>query len=354
MTAPDTLSVLLVLPPAVAHGRSGNEVSAQRLVLGLRERGVTVRVARADDDPEVLVRDLSGTRPDLVHGFHARRSGRVAREVARRLGVPLVVTITGTDVNSDRYDEVRRVAVAETLEQAAGFLCGDPGTCAGIREFALPEAPVLLLSKGVTTPEELPEPVERDAEFHLLHVAHVRPVKNQRLALQATRRLRERGLDVRLTLLGDVLDEAYAAALEDEFPELWSVSRHPSVPHEEVGAWYVSADVVLLTSDSEGGSNAVLEAMAHGRCVVASDVPANRAYLGRHRRRGCLYPARTDDDGRVEHDLDALVQLLDELLADADARRRIGSTARTWVARHHRVDQELHTTLGLYRSLLGA
>jgi glycosyltransferase involved in cell wall biosynthesis len=49
---------------------------------------------------------------------------------------------------------------------------------------------------------------------------------------------------------------------------------------EDVGAYLRSADVYVLPSLEEGMSNALLEACAWGRVVVASDIPANRAVLG--------------------------------------------------------------------------
>lgn len=346
--------VLLVLPPAVAQGRSGNEVSAQRLITGLSEAGIAVHVARAGEALVDVVERIGEDAPRLVHAFHARRAGPSGAELARHFGCPFVVTLTGTDMNVDPHRSERRDTLTATVVQAAGFLCGDPGSCATIREFSRPEAPVLLLSKGVAAPSEaVPPTPATPAGLRILHPAHVRPVKNQRLSLALLRRLRTASVPATLTLLGDVLDDDYAAALAQEFPESWERSHVPSVPHDEMAQRYAAAEVVLLPSDSEGGSNAVLEAMAIGRTVVASDVPANRAYLGRDGTRGLVYPAHTDDQGRVTHDLDVLTDIVIDLARNPDRRRHIGLAAHAWVSAHHRTDQELRTTLGLYRTLVG-
>jgi glycosyltransferase involved in cell wall biosynthesis len=49
---------------------------------------------------------------------------------------------------------------------------------------------------------------------------------------------------------------------------------------DDVGEYLRSADVYVFPSLEEGMSNALLEACAWGRVIVASDIPANRAVLG--------------------------------------------------------------------------
>ena len=69
----------------------------------------------------------------------------------------------------------------------------------------------------------------------------------------------------------------------------WLGERAP----EELSAWYAAADVVLLTSRREGRPNVVLEALASGRPVLATDVGGTRELLSDARM---LAPTRSPED----------------------------------------------------------
>ena len=57
-------------------------------------------------------------RPGVVHAFHAFRTGPIGLRLARRLEVPLVVTMTGTDANHALLDPERAPVVRRVLEGA--------------------------------------------------------------------------------------------------------------------------------------------------------------------------------------------------------------------------------------------
>ena len=55
--------------------------------------------------------------------------------------------------------------------------------------------------------------------------------------------------------------------------DAWDAILHTSVPPAEMGGWYAAADIVLNTSHGEGGSNAILEAMAPEAASSARSSP---------------------------------------------------------------------------------
>jgi glycosyltransferase involved in cell wall biosynthesis len=78
------------------------------------------------------------------------------------------------------------------------------------------------------------------------------------------------------------------------------------------------SEIVVVPSRYEGMPNAMLEAMALGRAVVASDCASG--------------PREVSDDGRcavlvAPEDVTALVLALDRLMGDAEERQRIGALA---------------------------
>src|SRR5439155_13501629 len=115
-----------VLTPFGLPSVRGNAITTERIVAGLRERGAEVAAwdlsAVAEPDIAAGVEDW---RPDIIHAFHAFRSGPLALRLARRLEVPLVVTLTGTDANHELFDANNAPVVRRVLEGAAAVTAFD-------------------------------------------------------------------------------------------------------------------------------------------------------------------------------------------------------------------------------------
>jgi glycosyltransferase involved in cell wall biosynthesis len=85
---------------------------------------------------------------------------------------------------------------------------------------------------------------------------------------------------------------------------------------EELGALYEHAAVFIAPSYHEGQPLTVLEAMSHGRCVVASDISAHRELIG---DAGILFPSG---------DAGALARELQRVLSDPALARALGEAGR--------------------------
>jgi glycosyltransferase involved in cell wall biosynthesis len=163
-------------------------------------------------------------------------------------------------------------------------------------------------------------------------VARLSRQKGQDLLVAAWPSVRSRVLDARLVLIGDG---------DLELPDTDGVEVLG--PRDDVDAWYAAANVVVLPSRWEGMSLTMLEAMASGRSVVATDVAGAREALGEvvpvEDRLALadavvarlLDPAGADEEGRanrakVERDYDVrrvgdeFAALYDELLSSSTLR----------------------------------
>ena len=86
-----------------------------------------------------------------------------------------------------------------------------------------------------------------------------------------------------------------------------------TVADDELRAWYHAADALAFPSLKEGWGLAVLEAMAAGLPVVATDIPVFREYLTPGVDALLVPPA----------DPAALAGAMADVMADADLRRRL-------------------------------
>src|SRR3954447_955730 len=110
------------------------------------------------------------------------------------------------------------------------------------------------------------------------------------------------------------------------------------VPHDELGELYDRAGVVVLVSQMEGLPNVVLEAMAHGKTVIATPVGGIPSVI-EDGTTGFLVPVG---------DAVALRETIKRVLANAELRRRVGDAARARVSEYCSWERVTARTLQVY------
>jgi glycosyltransferase involved in cell wall biosynthesis len=110
----------------------------------------------------------------------------------------------------------------------------------------------------------------------------------------------------------------------------------------DIGDVMQAADLVVLPSHDEGMSNVVLEAMAAGCAVLASDVGGNPEVIV-DGQSGLLFAAGN---------LNALAERLATLVADEAKRADIGCKARERIADNYSIPALIERTSAIYRRVL--
>ena len=139
--------------------------------------------------------------------------------------------------------------------------------------------------------------------LNVLCVGRLVPDKGQLLLLEAMAELRERGIAVALTLVGDGPDRDALSLSAARLGIGGSVVLRGSLGQSDVAALYRSADVFCLPSFAEGLPVVLMEAMAHGLPVVTTRI-AGVSELVDDGVNGTVIPA-----GRVDLLADALAGL---------------------------------------------
>lgn len=284
--------------------------------------------------------------PDLVHALHARRGGACAAPLARSLGVPYVITLTGTDATHD-VGQPEHAAVTRGVIEGADALIALRAT--QLEELA--RAGVAVPPRAVVVPQGIAlgaAPFDLRAHIGVGSTAllallpgGLRPVKAQHVALAALEAVRRPGLDLHLVLAGPVLDPEYAELLRARAGGACDVHFVGALPHDVMGAAMSAADLVLNTSESEGESNAILEAQWAGRAVVA------------RRNRGNAALVTHGVDGWLFDTPEELAALLTRLVGDEAARGAAGQSAAARVRPRADPGLEAARHLALYRAILG-
>ena len=331
-------------PPSVR----GNAVTVARVARGLRARGGELRVWDLSVTPEAAVEaEVEAYRPALVHAFHAWRAGPLALRLARRAELPLVVTLTGTDANLDLFDPERAPAVRHVLESAARLTVFHASIAERVAG-ALPDlrARIVVVPQAVSPARgerfdlsaRWPLPPER---VLFVFPAGLREVKRPRLPLGPLDRVVARRPEIRLLYAGPILDpDAGDALLRALAARPWA--RHVgAVPHAQMASLLEQADVVLNCSRSEGGmANSILESLALGRAVLASDVEGNRSLV------------EDGVTGLLFRDEAELAANAERLAADPALRARLGAAGRALVLARYPEAREIDGYLDVYRRLV--
>ncbi len=339
-----------LLTPFAFPSIRGNAITAERIARGLRARGVDLRLWDLAVVPGATVEhQVAQYGPTLIHAFHAFRAGPLAVRLARRAEVPLVVTITGTDGNHDLLDADRAPVLRRVLEGASAVTVFHESMAARLTQVLPDLAPRLHVVPQSAVFEQPPGPwvpaaaVQRAPGPVLLFPAGIRRLKNPLFPLAPLEELRPHYPTLELLYVGPILDpsegEALVRAIQDR---PWA--RHMgAVPHHRMRALLEAADVMLNCSLSEGGmANSVLEALALGRAVLASNIEGNRSLV---------------EDGVTGYLFDTPEEFAlkaGQLLADPDLRARLGEAGRERVHARFSSAQELDGYLAVYGRLAPA
>ena len=184
-------------------------------------------------------------------------------------------------------------------------------------------------------------------EAVLGYVSSFAPYEGITYLIEALAILRDRGHRVRALLVGDG-DER--SRLEQKAAEL-GVADHViftgRVPHVQVLQYYSLIDLFIVPRTADRVSQLVTplkpyEAMATARLVVVSRVEALREMVVEGSTGLAFEPENAADLARV----------VEPFLFDAEARMRMGASARQWVVAHRTWKQNGQTYRALYDSLV--
>jgi glycosyltransferase involved in cell wall biosynthesis len=152
-------------------------------------------------------------------------------------------------------------------------------------------------------------------------------------------------LDAQLVIVGDGPLRGTLETMVQELGVGHRVHLTGEVTDDERLAWLQACEALVLPSVTRQESFGVaqLEAMVCGRPVVSTDVPTGVPWVNVHGETGLVVPAG---------DVTSLRGALERLVADAELRHALGSTARTRVLSMFTADRMYSSMLALYREVV--
>jgi glycosyltransferase involved in cell wall biosynthesis len=214
---------------------------------------------------------LEGRGVEHIHVHHGYFGSWVGLVAARLLGAGFSLTLHGSDLL------LHGVYLDAKLENCAFCLTVSEYNRRYILErYRKVDAAKVMVSRlGVDGPERAALPVRREKggdRFTMLAVGRLHAVKDHAFLVKGCARLDDMGVDFECSIAGEGPERQNLELLIQECGLAEKVRLLGHVAREQVGALYDGADVVVLTSRSEGVPLVLMEAMARGQIVLAPSI----------------------------------------------------------------------------------
>jgi glycosyltransferase involved in cell wall biosynthesis len=289
-----------------------------------------------------LLPDVRKFAPDIIHSFFLYPEGYAALLVAKALGVPVVAKGIGSDIN--RIGDPVSSMLTRTVLREADFIFTVSGDLRrkAIAMGAHPERSHALINGCDPAVFRVRDRLEAKQKLRIdpaseavVYIGRMDVKKGLRELVEAAASLHPQRPNLQVYLVGEGPDKPIVESAIQAGNAGGYIHTMPGCGFDDVPVWMAAADLVTLPSYMEGCPNVVLEALACGRPVVATDVGGIPEIMSGDC--GCLVPPRAPE---------ALAQALASVLDRTwDASAISASRSRSWAD----VADEL---LGTFHSLL--
>lgn len=313
---------------------------------------------------ELIVDEHKREPFDLLHAYFLPMAGFVAAYAGKYLNIPSVVSIRGNDIERAAFDPSKFSHVMYALQNASAVTTNASELAKKAKAFV--DRDIFLIPNGIDTecfkPMEknlaLAESLgleggkrkeERSGEWKVESgvpvvgfVGELREKKGLATLLSAYAQINKKQ-PASLLIVGEVR-EGEDKKWFDEFlqsnPNL-KIIVTGYISHNDLPAYYSLMDVFVHPSLRDGMPNAVLEAMACGKTVIATPVGGVKDVIV-DGVNGLLVNV---------NDAEGLAEKVAEALSQPEKRETVGRSAREAIVRQFTLEKELQANLKIYQSL---
>ncbi len=303
-----------------------------------------------------LERAMAGGGFDVIHA-HFGHNGIYAMGLARRLGLPLVVSLHGRDVSvlagGDKFRPAwwhYLVRYRRLFREASVFLAASQDLEDLFVAAGCPAEKVEVFRLGIDLEAFRPEDGgEPDGDPVVLMIGRFVEKKGHVFGIRAAARARASGARFRLTIVGEGPLGAEYRSLARSLGVEDILDLPGAVPHAEVKRLLQTAAVLVAPScvagnrDRDSGLIVAKEASACGVPVIGT-VHGGIPDIVEHDRTGFLVPER--DDG-------AIAGHLVDLLGDPERRREMGRAGRAKMEREYDIVERVRALEFVYDRVRG-
>ncbi|WAC08568.1 MAG: glycosyltransferase [Thermodesulfobacteriota bacterium] len=326
----------------------GNSILAERLQKGLVKQGYEVALFNSNKNKSEQVMQFS---PRIVHSFNAERTFPWMKLFRSSFTARWVITLTGTDYAPWCGIKDPPAHVKENLEHSDALIVfHEPAASSLSASLPMLKNKIYIIPQGIAPIDSTEDRstirtkygIGQEATVFLM-AGGIRPIKNLSLAIKVFYEVKKQAPEVILLHVGPVMDK-------EESDRVFALSENLScfrslggLPPRDVRELMRAADVLMNTSFHEGMSGAILEAMAEGLPILASNAEGNLT-LVQENINGFIFSV---DDPQ------ALTQRAIELACNPCLRKKMGEESKNLARQNYSEKKELDLHVQVYQGLLG-
>lgn len=224
-------------------------------------------------NPEI-VKDVK-----IIDAHYAYPDGVAAVMLARKLSLPSVITVRGSDVNKLPEYLVPRLWLKWAFKRCDWLIPVSKSLSKKIESLdSKCIDKITVIANGVDTKVfndsavSVDNKIERKTQRLLLSVGNLIALKGHHLIIDAIKA----DETLQLIIIGSGPMESQLLKQIEDMGMGHRVSIKGNIPQNELAAIYTQADLLILASESEGCPNVLLESQACGTPVISTDVGAAR------------------------------------------------------------------------------
>lgn len=261
---------------------------------------------------------------DLSHSFFTVPCGFVSFLINKKYRIPYIISLRGSDVPgySDRFVFLYKI-IKPLIKIIWKNSFAVISNSQGLRELALktnPKQAIGIIYNGIDISDFVPKSEKRPADKVIITTGASRVTDRKGIdyLIRAIKILDQKYPNIHLKALGDGNAKANLENLAKELGLEKKVEFIGRIPRENTAPYYQEAGIFVLPSFNEGMSNAMLEALASGLPLIATNT-GGTSELVEEGVNGLVIKTK---------DVQDLADKIEILMKDEDLRKKMGEASR--------------------------